>query len=236
MHLKLIGPDGSGKSTQLKLLLDLFPEAVLTREPGGTPEAEIIREVLLSTDITNEQRINKISSLTKTNAINDSTRRLLKKALSELSKGAINGTAEMYLYTASRSESINNVILPTLKERNHVIGNRSVACSVAYQGNARGLGMELVWKVNEPIVKNAYPDLELFLDIPISTTMERLALRAEKQDRFDTESAAFHQKTREGYLHFYNELCPYTYKIIDATGSIENVHRKIVQAIKSISQ
>lgn len=231
MYFNLIGVDGSGKDTQKDLLLPFFQNPVLTREPGGTVEAEIIREVILNKEFNDVDRIQKIEFLLQQN-INSNTKNLLEKSLIEIQEKSINGVAEMYLYAASRSESLEKVVSPAVSKKQFVIGNRSVACSVSYQGNARGLGMERVWKVNEPIVRSTLPDVEFFLDIPIQVTMERLSNRLEKQDRLDGETIEFHEKTREGYLYFYKHLCPYKYEIIDANGNIEEVHQKVKKALK----
>lgn len=232
MFINLISPDGGGKDTQKELLLPYFPNALVTFEPGGTIEANIIRDVLLNKDLSNEQRILNLIRLTESPVINEDTQLLLQKAIEEMKKNPINGIAEMYLYTASRSESLEKAIRPALLRNQHVVGNRSVACSVAYQGNGRELGMERVWSVNEPIVAGTYPDLEIFLDIPISVTTERLAARKGKQDRLDKESIQFHEKTREGYLYFYKNICPYNYAIVDATGTIEEVHQNLLSTLR----
>lgn len=236
MYLNLIGTDGSGKDAQLEKLKALFPEAHITREPGGTPEAEIIRSVILEKEFTNQDRIDILTSLMSSGKISKETFSDLKEAYKIIKKDGINGEAEMHLYAASRSESLENVIRPNIQLGKDILGTRSVACSIAYQGNARNLGMERVWRANEPVLNNTYPDLEIFLDIPISVALERLASRTEKQDRLDGETISFYEKVRDGYLYFYQNICPYPHVIVDATGSIEEVHQKIIQAVANVNQ
>jgi dTMP kinase len=62
-YVTLPGMDGSGKNTIFQLLKNHFPDAVFTREPGGTPEAEIIRDVLLNEEMTEKERIKTIEQV-----------------------------------------------------------------------------------------------------------------------------------------------------------------------------
>ena len=225
LYVNFIGTDGSGKDTIFDMIKEQFPDALLTREPGGTPEAEIIREVILSNHLSQQERIEKIQDLLTIN-VNPTTADLLKKSISTIKKEGISN-AEPFLYAASRSESLNDSIIPALKEGRPVLGRRSAACSVAYQGSARGFGMNDIWELNEPIIRDAHPTLEIFFDLPIPVAMERLAGRTEKQDRLDVEGEVFFEKVREGYLTYYKTICPYPFRIVDATKSIEEVYEDV---------
>lgn len=236
MYVNLIGTDGSGKNAQLEKIMELYPSSLITREPGGTPEAETIRSVILEKDYSDKERLEKLTSLLVSNEINLDTHNALSKAYEIIQKDGINGEAEVYLYAASRSESLEKSVRPAIQAGKHILGNRSVACSIAYQGNARNLGMEEVWSVNSPIVKNTYPDLEIFLDLPIPVAMQRLSGRTEKQDRLDAENIEFFEKVRAGYLYFYKNICPYRYAIIDASGSIEEIYEQIRKVIFNLEK
>jgi len=225
MYVNFIGTDGSGKDTIFNLIKESYPNALLTREPGGTKEAEIIREIILDADMSLADRKQQLSELSNLK-INEQTLSLLNKAQDALSLEGIN-SAEPFLYAASRSESIENLIRPALQNSIPVLGRRSVACSVAYQGMARGMGMEHIWELNYPIVKDTYPTLEIFFDLPISIAMQRLAGRTEKQDRLDNENEEFFEKVREGYLYYYQHICPYPYIIVDATKTIDEIYVEV---------
>jgi|GEM_PF-1074995 len=221
-YINIIGIDGSGKDTIFNKVTGNYPNAVFTREPGGTKEAEIIRDIILNDSITTQERLERIAILSSMN-INKLTLDLLNKAYEIVKLQGISN-AEPFLYAASRSESIEKVVRPALNNNIPVLGCRSVSCSVAYQGNARGYGIEKVWELNYPIVKGTYPTLEIYLDLPVSEAIERLSKRTEKQDRLDKENIDFFKKVREGYLNFYENFCPYPVRHVDATRSIEEVY------------
>lgn len=226
------GGDGAGKGTQKQFLLEEFKDTVQIREPGGTEEAEQIRLVILDADLHLHQRVEIVKELLKNEKVINLCKKYLEKALGEMSLNGLTGKAEAYLFAASRSQSNELVVKPALKENKIILGDRGIACSMAYQGSARGLGMDFVWDINKEAVKDAYPHLEIFLDLPLEISMERLKGRTEKQDRLDKETKDFHTKVREGYLTYYKEYCPYPSIIVDATGTIEEVRGKIKNIIK----
>jgi dTMP kinase len=140
------------------------------------------------------------------------------------------GLMEAYLYAASRNETNNKLVIPMLKEGKTVVGSRSVACSMAYQANARNLGFETVWSINKPALTKK-PDFEIFLDIPTEIAMERLSKRTSKQDRIDNESYEFHKKSREGYLKYYEEYCTHPVYKIDASGTLEDNIKEVMNIL-----
>ena len=78
--------------------------------------------------------------------------------------------------------------------------DRFVDSSLAYQGYARGIGMEEVWDINRFAVHHTMPDITLWLDIDPEAGLERIrANRSREVNRLDTEQLAFHQAVRQGY-------------------------------------
>ena len=127
------GCEGVGKSTQLRLLKEYFEregiEAIFTREPGGTPIAERIREILLD------------------------------------KKLAVSPIIEAELFAVARMEHINNRIKPALEEGKIVVCDRYLDSSLAYQGVARGIGIDEVYEINAYARDNCMPDLTIFIDM-----------------------------------------------------------------------
>ena len=235
MFIILNGVDGSGKDTQFQNLLSLYPNAIQLREPGGTPIGEIIRDVILETSYTVKERLNLIYPLIEDPETVNDCKECLLSAIAELSRHGITALAEVYLYAASRAQTNQTLVIPAKKNHDMILGRRSVACSMSYQGFARqspDIDMNFVWEVNQPAVIGALPDLEIFLDLPPEIAVERLRGRTEKQDRLDAESDDFHARTREGYLMFYKHYCPYPYVILPSTGSVDEVFTKIKSAIE----
>jgi dTMP kinase len=225
MYINFTGVDGSGKDTAYKKVIQHFPKAVRLREPGGTPAAEKIRSVLL--DIEDTNRIKTVDELLKDEKVLNITKEFLAKAKKEIIESGIISEAEIYLYAASRAETNRVIVKPTIDKGELVLGSRSVACSMAYQGKARGFGMEKVWNINLPAL-NVLPDLEIYFNIPTEVAIKRLEQRTDKQDRLDLESIEFHRLSREGYEEYYKEKCPYPYEVIDATQSIDKVYEQVM--------
>jgi dTMP kinase len=240
VYFNITGPDGVGKDSVLKNVFTVLENFKTLREPGGTKEAEVIRTIILSIDDTDREKyFNQVLQMN----ILPKTRDYVKKAyeifkdIEDINKtdDKTVGLMEAYLYAASRNESNNRFVIPQLKKGKAVIGSRSVACSMAYQANARNLGYEFVWSINEPVLTRI-PDFEIYLDIPTEIAMERLKGRNEKQDRLDNESFEFHKKTREGYLTYYEKYCPYPVFKIDASGTIEENTNKVLEIISQYKE
>lgn len=235
VYFNLTGPDGVGKDSVTEEILKSLEGYVLFREPGGTKEAEVIREILLCIDDEERerhfQRVKKLDLLPLTREYVEKAHCIFKSLNQSKNSQEDIGIMEMYLYAASRNESNNRLVLPALEEGKAVIGSRSVACSMAYQGNARNLGYERVWKVNKPTLTRL-PDFEIFLDLDTEKTLERLRGRKEKTDRLDNESEEFHRKSREGYLEFYNSYCPYPVFKVDASGTIKENAERVLEVIR----
>lgn len=230
-HVVINGGEGAGKGIQKELLAKEINDYVGIREPGGTPEAEIIREVILNADYDDKKRIEELEKVLQM-SIETLTKEYVEKAKKIIEEKGIDGESEMYLYAASRNESNQKVVRQAKKDGKIIIADRSVACSMAYQGYARGIGMEKVWEVNKPTIENAMPDLEIYLEISVEEANKRLAKRQDKYDRLDQEEDAFHQKVRKGYKEYYENHCPYKVVYLNAEDTKEQVHQKILETIK----
>ena len=102
---------------------------------------------------------------------------------------------ESILYAASRVQLISQVILPALKEGKIVVCDRYLDSSIAYQAYARGLGVDLVKKINYFAVENCMPDVTIFLDRSPAESFRATP----GDDRMEQETREFHNKVYEGY-------------------------------------
>lgn len=131
---------------------------------------------------------------------------------------------ELLLMCSARAEHISKVIKPALDEGRIVICDRYTHSTIAYQGYGRGLGLELIQQVNVRATEGIEPDLIVLLDIPISTAYKRKPNR--KNDGFETEESAFHQRVRDGYLSLAS-LNDNNWLTIDGTLPRSNIAAKI---------
>jgi len=145
--------------------------------------------------------------------------------------------AELLLFMASRAQLVEHVILPALGRGEHVICDRFLDSTAAYQGYARGCSLELVNKINAFAVQDILPDLTLLLDLEIQAGFRRLACRNRRhgtcKDRIESESLEFHKRVRQGYLALAKKM-PGRFSIITANRPVKKVHADIWRAVLSV--
>ena len=200
MFITLEGPEGSGKTTAVNVavreLEKLGYSIVRTREPGGTPIAEQIRNVILD----------------KANT-------------------AMDPRTEALLYAASRRQHLVEKVWPAVKEGKIVICDRYLDSSLAYQGGARGLGIENILNINMFATEGTFPDLTLLFDIEPEVGLARIAANASREvNRLDLEKLDFHKNVRNTFLDLAKRY-PDRFVIIDASKSQEEVAKATLDVI-----
>ncbi|WMJ79987.1 dTMP kinase [Clostridium sp. MB40-C1] len=144
---------------------------------------------------------------------------------------AMDGRTEALLYAASRRQHMAERVIPALKNGKLVICDRFVDSSLAYQGYARGIGIDEVMNINEFAIEGYMPDLTLYLDIEPEIGLERISKNKEREvNRLDLEKLGFHKKVREGYYILLDKY-PSRIKKIDASKSIEIVFNEITRIL-----
>ena len=96
--------------------------------------------------------------------------------------------AEALLFAASRSQHFSEVILPALQDNKILLCDRFIDSSLAYQGHARGLGIDKVYEINKFAIGDLLPDLTLFIDVPPKVGLKRVFSNTRKVDRLDLET------------------------------------------------
>ena len=163
MFVTFEGVDGSGKSTQARLLQEhltgLGREVVATREPGGTELGERVRELVLNGP-------------------------------------QMAAWAEAALFAASRAEHAAEVIRPALDRGADVVSDRYVDSSLAYQGIARGLGLDRVLELNLTVLEGLLPDRTFVLAVDAATAAGR---QEGAPDRIEREGEGFQAEVGRAY-------------------------------------
>ena len=195
------GGEGCGKSTVLKAIKQRLDSegvsVVSTREPGATPLAEQLRNVILDKGNT-----------------------------------AMDGRTEALLYAASRRQHLVEKIWPALQEGKTVLCDRYLDSSLAYQGGARGLGIDEVLSINLFATEGTYPDLTLLFDLEPEQGLARIAANQNREvNRLVLEKFDFHHQVRNNFLVLAKRY-PDRYVIIDASQPLADVIEDAYKAIK----
>ncbi|MGZ0084091.1 dTMP kinase [Caldibacillus thermoamylovorans] len=134
----------------------------------------------------------------------------------------MDGRTEALLYAAARRQHLLERIVPALEAGCIVLCDRFVDSSLAYQGFARGLGIEEVWKINEFAIDGHMPDLTIYFDLDPRIGLERIRHNAREVNRLDLEALSFHDKVREGYRRLVERFAD-RIVVIDASRSLDDV-------------
>jgi dTMP kinase len=196
------GIDGAGKTTHLGWFRERLEakvastgrSVVMTREPGGTPLGEQIREIVLHQKMDLE--------------------------------------TEALLMFALRRQHLAEVIEPALARGDWVLSDRFTDATFAYQGGGRGLPRDKLETLERWVQGGFQPDLTVLFDLTPEIANERRSA-ARDPDRFESESAAFFERTRTEYLRRAEEA-PYRFAIIDSSQSITRIQKQLEELIANI--
>lgn len=202
------GGEGAGKTTIISYIATALKEqghhVLTTREPGGTPLGEKIRELVLDKD----------------------------------HQVPLSSISELFLFLAARAQHLEQVIKPALDSGKIVICDRFNDSTIAYQGAARGLGIEYVSQLCRLACSGIEPDITILLDVPIEIGLKRTRLAAKENavvgevDRIESETFSFHEKVRQTMLERARRNIERTL-VIDASRALEEVQEDVAQTLLS---
>ncbi|WP_338752478.1 dTMP kinase [Bacillus sp. FJAT-52991] len=147
----------------------------------------------------------------------------------------MDGRTEALLYAAARRQHLVEKVMPALLRGDIVLCDRFIDSSLAYQGYARGLGIEEVFEINRFAVDDVMPDLTLLFDVRPEVGLARINAHVEREvNRLDLESIHFHEKVREAYL-LLSERFPDRIVKVNAEASVEEVfHQSMTYILERI--
>lgn len=138
--------------------------------------------------------------------------------------------SEVLLFNTARNEHLRKLIRPSLDQGKWIVCDRFSDSTFVYQ-NSRGASSKLLDFLTDHVVGETKPNLTLVLNLPIKSGLDRSAIAAPHEQRFESMGDDFHQKLQKGFLELAAKD-PSRYAIINATGTIEEVHARIVAAVE----
>ena len=141
--------------------------------------------------------------------------------------------AELLMYCADRAQHVAHVILPALAEGRIVLCDRFSDSTIAYQGYARGLDLELVRTLDARARGGLEPSLTILLDCPVADGIARARHRTGEADRFEQETIAFHEAVRDGFQALA-AAAPTRYRVIDSSRPADQVARDVEAAVHTV--
>ncbi len=139
---------------------------------------------------------------------------------------------EALLYAASRRQHLVQDIIPELDKGVNVICDRYIDSSLAYQGYARGIGVDEVFNINMFAIDNKLPDLTILFDIEPEIGLARISANSQREvNRLDLEALEFHKKVHIEYMMLaskYNKRI----KVVDASLPLEEVIERVYEIVK----
>jgi dTMP kinase len=133
--------------------------------------------------------------------------------------------AEALLYAADRAQHVAEIIKPALEEGKTVVSDRFIDSSLAYQGLARGLGLQDIYEISKWAVDNTLPELVVYLKLDAETGLRR---KTSEPDRIELEKDGFHEKVADAYAELAR-IFPDRFVVVDAARPPAEVHREIVE-------
>ena len=139
----------------------------------------------------------------------------------------MDGRTEALLYAAARRQHLVEKVIPAINSGKIVLCDRFVDSSLAYQGYARGLGIDEVFEINKFAINDCMPNISILFDINPEIGLERIRKNSSREvNRLDLEKIDFHNKVREGYTKIYENNKDRMIKI-NAEQSIDQVFEEV---------
>lgn len=155
----------------------------------------------------------------------------IRRVILDVSHVEMDGRTEALLYAAARRQHLVEKVLPALAEDQLVLCDRFIDSSLAYQGYARGLGIDEVLSINAFAIEGHMPDLTIYFDVDPEVGLSRIQKdKVREINRLDQEKLDFHQLVREGYQEVIKRY-PTRIEMINANQSIEQVTEDVISVI-----
>ena len=154
----------------------------------------------------------------------------LRATMIDAANTMLSPRAEALLMAADRAQHLDELVTPALQRGQHVVSDRSAYSSLAYQGYGRQLDLAMLKQFNSWAISNRWPDLVVYIDVPLEILLERLKKR--ELDRFEREDRSFFERIARGF----NEMAkaePDRWLIVDGTPPKDELAATILREVTS---
>lgn len=150
----------------------------------------------------------------------------VRDCLHDVENRKMTAAAEVLLYSASRSQLVEEIILPALAQNQIVLSDRYADSTLAYQGYGRQLDLETLSQITNFATGGLKPDLTLFLDMDVRAGLARRTVGQGEINRMDLQETVFYERVRNGYISLSRQE-PDRWIIIDANRPVEMIQSDI---------
>lgn len=157
----------------------------------------------------------------------------IRNVILDVNNTNMDAITEAMLYAASRRQHLAEKVIPYLEQGYIVLCDRFIDSSLAYQGHARGLGIEKVYQMNLMATNGLLPDVTIYIDVKPEVGLSRIKSNNREQNRLDLEKITFHEKVYEGY-HLVSEMFKDRFKVINGEQERECVLNDTLETLNNI--
>jgi dTMP kinase len=153
----------------------------------------------------------------------------LRTILHDVTVTELDARAESLIVAADRAQHVVEVVRPALDAGRHVVSDRSVYSSLAYQGYGRELPIDELRSINDWAIRGTWPDLVVLLDVPTKVIAKRMKSR--QLDRFERAGDDFHVRVADGFAAMAADD-PGHWTVVDASRSVADVSAGILATVR----
>lgn len=153
---------------------------------------------------------------------------MLRNILIDPANTSLSPRAEALMMAADRAQHISELISPSLAAGRHVVSDRSVFSSLAYQGYGRQQDLAELKRLNDWAIAGVWPELVIYIEVPTELLLERLKKR--ELDRFEREDGEFFRRVAAGFTQMAAQD-PKRWLVIDGTPAKDDLEKIIAAGV-----
>ena len=157
----------------------------------------------------------------------------IRNVILDVNNTNMDSITEAMLYAASRRQHLVEKVIPYMEKGYIVLCDRFIDSSLAYQGHARGLGIDKVYQLNLIATNGLLPDATIYVDVRPEVGLSRIKTNNREQNRLDLEKLSFHDKVYEGY-RIVSEMFKERFKVINGEQDREAVFNDTIKVLNEL--